>query len=179
MTKPTLLELRTERLDLRPLTLADASHMRALLTDPDWIRNIGDRNIHSDEAAAAYIEQKIRPSYEADGFGFLAVIERASGAWLGIAGVVKRAVLEHPDVGFAFLPAARGKGYAREAAAAVLRETHDRLGFARVVAIVNPDNAASRRVLEAIGMSFDRMGPYGDPPEELAFYMSERSAATA
>lgn len=173
MTRPTLLELRTARLDLRPLTLADAPHMRALLTDPDWIRNIGDRNIRSDVDAALYIEKKLRPTYETDGFGFLAVTERASGAWLGIAGVVKRAILEHPDVGFAFLPAARGKGYAREAAAAVLRQTHERLGFARVIAIVNPSNEASRRVLEHIGMRFDRLGPYGEPPEELAFYQSD------
>jgi RimJ/RimL family protein N-acetyltransferase len=57
------------------------------------------------------------------------------------------------DLGFAFLPAHRGQGFAREAAAATLAYAHATLGLTRIVAIVSPENAASIRVLETLGMA--------------------------
>lgn len=65
--------------------------------------------------------------------------------------------LEDVDIGFAFLPAFRGKGYAREAAAATLDHARDQLGLRRVAAIVAPGNAASTRLLERLGLRFERM----------------------
>jgi RimJ/RimL family protein N-acetyltransferase len=82
-----------------------------------------------------------------------------------MCGLIRRDTLPGPDVGFAFLPEARGKGFAVESAAAVLARARDVLGIRRVLAITDPDNAASIRVLERIGML--REGSVRMPGEEL------------
>jgi len=69
------------------------------------------------------------------------------------------------DVGFAFLPEAWGRGYARESAAAVLDHARDVLGLRRVLAITDPENAASIRVLERVGMR--REGTVRMPGESI------------
>jgi RimJ/RimL family protein N-acetyltransferase len=68
-----------------------------------------------------------------------------------MCGLVKRDGLDHVDIGFAFLPAWRGRGFAEEAARAVLGQARE-LGVGKVVAIVSPGNAPSIRLLEKIGM---------------------------
>ena len=101
----------TRRLRLRELTYDDAAFVMELVNDPDWLRFIGDRNVHSLEDARGYVD-RVRASYDTHGFGLWLVEPLAGGAPLGLAGLLKRATLEHPDLGFAFLPAGRGKGYA-------------------------------------------------------------------
>jgi len=89
------------------------------------------------------------------GFTFWAVERKADGALMGMCGLVKRDTLPAVDIGYAFLPAFWGQGYAREAAAACLGYARDTLGLRRVLAITGPDNAASAGVLEAIGMTHE------------------------
>jgi len=72
-----------------------------------------------------------------------------------MCGLVKRDTLEHPDLGFAFLPEAWGKGYAFEAASAVLKHTQDALSLSRILAITNPDNDASIKLLGRLGFQFE------------------------
>ena len=74
-----------------------------------------------------------------------------------MCGLLKRDVLDDVDIGFAYLPAFQSKGYGFEAARAVLYHARDRLCLPRVVAIVNPGNETSARLLEKLGMSFERM----------------------
>lgn len=64
--------------------------------------------------------------------------------------------LDAPDLGYAFRPAFWGRGYAREAARATVCLAHERYGLRRLVAVVTPTNEASIRVLEAVGMRFER-----------------------
>ena len=104
-----------------------------------------------------YLEDGPIASYRRHGFGLWHVATRDGNQPTGICGLVKRDGLEDVDVGFAFLPRFRGSGYAREAAAASLQFGRDAFGLARIVAITTPDNDASARVLEAIGMHFERM----------------------
>ena len=61
------------------------------------------------------------------------------------------------EIGFARCTPGRGHGYAREAAAAVLRLGIERFGLPRIVAITAPDNRDSIRILELLGFRFDRM----------------------
>ena len=74
-----------------------------------------------------------------------------------MCGLLKRPSLEDVDIGFAFLPQYWGQGYAYEAAKAVLAHGKKVLGLERVVAITASDNQASIKLLEKLGMTFERM----------------------
>jgi RimJ/RimL family protein N-acetyltransferase len=110
--------------------------------------------------------------YDIYGHGLYLVAQRSAGEAIGICGLLKRDSLEDVDIGFAFLPEARGQGYAVESAAAVLAYGHNVLGLTSVVAIVRPDNAASIRVLEKIGMRPERRVQLSHADHELMLYRS-------
>ena len=155
--------LETDRLRLRHLTGTDAPFVLELLNDPDFIRNIGDRGVRTLDEARQYILTGPAASYEQHGFGLDLVESRQSGLGVGICGLLRRDC--HPDVelGFAFLPAARGQNYAFEAGRAALDFGMRSLGLTRIVALTGPDNMASSRVLEKLGFRFERMVPWLDP----------------
>lgn len=146
---------RTERLTLRHIEPGDAPHIHALLTDADFLAQIGDRGVATLADAEVAIAERFLPGYARDGFGMFAVVDRASGEWLGMAGLVDRPGLAHIDLGYAFLPAARGRGVALEAARAVLDWAAAR-GIAPVVAIVSPGNVRSIAILQRLGLVADR-----------------------
>lgn len=145
--------IATARLRLDPFTVDDAPFIVALLTDPDWLRYIGDRGVRTEEEARGYLAAGPLASYAAHGFGLYRVARRDTGVPIGMCGLLRRETLPDVDLGFAFLPAYRGQGYAREAAAATLAYARGTLGLARILAIVSPENAASMRVLAAVGMA--------------------------
>ncbi|MDI4634851.1 GNAT family N-acetyltransferase [Pelomonas sp. V22] len=147
--------LSTERLRLRWFDAdkpGDAEFILELLNEPSWLQNIGDRNVHSLDAARAFITDRLVGGYWFQGFGFWAVERLADGALLGMCGLIKRDSLPHVDVGYGFVPRAWGAGYAREAAAACLRYGHEVLGLNTILGITSPSNTASARVLEGIGL---------------------------
>ena len=76
---------------------------------------------------------------------------------MGLTGLIKRDTLPEIDLGFAFLPAFRGQGYAREAAAAVLAEAREAFGLRRILAITSLDNRRSMKLLESLGFRFERV----------------------
>lgn len=149
--------LETERLLLRRLTLDDAPFIIELLNDPSFIRFIGDKGVRTIEEAQNYILNGPVASYQQFGYGLYATELRESRVPIGICGILKRETLPHPDIGFAFLPAYRKQGYAFEAAAAVIEHARLVLGLDRVLAITTPDNEVSGRLLEKIGLRFERL----------------------
>ena len=149
--------IETERLNLREVSEADAPFVLELLNDPDFLRNIGDRGVRTLPAARRYITERFVEGYRRDGFGFWLVEPKESGAPAGICGLVKREVLPDVDVGYAFLPPFRSKGYAYESASAVLAYARGALGLRRILAVTYPDNAGSIRVLEKLGLKFEQM----------------------
>ena len=148
--------LWTARLAIRCFAPDDAPFIVELLNDPDWLRHIGDRGVRPLAAARRYLHDGPLAMQAQEGFALWAVQRRDDSRLLGMCGLLRRAGLDDVDVGYAFLPAARGQGYAREAAAAVLAHGFQALGLRRIVAITSPDNDASARVLEAIGMRYER-----------------------
>lgn len=148
--------IRTHRLHLRPIVEADAPFIRTLLNEPSFLQYIGDRGVRTEEDARGYIEKGPAASYLRHGFGLLLVEEQVSGTAVGMCGILRREGLDDPDLGFAFLPAYWSRGFASEAAAAVLAHAGTALGLPRVVAIVQPDNPGSLRVLEKLGFTFER-----------------------
>ena len=143
--------LDTERLALRRLEPHDAPFILALLNDPGWIRYIGDRGVRTVEAAREYLEARMLAQYEKYGFGLWLVESRPGGEPMGICGLVKRDNLPDPDLGFAFMPGYRGKGYAYESALAVRDHATRALGIPRLLAITSPANHASARLLRKLG----------------------------
>jgi RimJ/RimL family protein N-acetyltransferase len=167
---PGRFEHETARLRLRELGDADAAFILELVNDPGWLRFIGDRNVHSLEDARGYIARGPAASYAKNGFGLWAVESRGSGEALGMCGLIRRDSLPHPDLGFAFLARHRGHGYAREASSAVVALARERFGIARLLAITDPDNTASRAVLEAVGFVFERTFTWSELGKEQALF---------
>ncbi len=146
--------LETARLTMREAEVEDAPFILELLNAPGFIQGIGDRGVRDLDQARDYIETRIIGSYRDHGFGMWVVTPKDAHEPIGLAGLVKRDVLPHVDLGYAFLERCWGRGYAQEAAMAVLGHARGPLGLETVAAIVNPDNLASRRVLEKTGFSF-------------------------
>jgi len=151
--------LRTQRLQLRELTFEDAAFILELLNEAAFLRYIGDKGVRTLADARDYLQKGPIDSYQRNGFGLYAVCTQADGgaAPVGICGLVKREGLQDPDIGFAFLARHWARGYAVESAAAVLDLGTRTLKLPRIVAITSPDNWGSIRVLERIGMKFDRL----------------------
>ncbi|HEY3655724.1 MAG TPA: GNAT family N-acetyltransferase [Steroidobacteraceae bacterium] len=148
--------IESERLVLRELELNDAPFILQLLNEASFLRFIGDKGVRTLADARDYIEKGPRDSYRRLGFGLYLTSLRDSGVAAGICGLVKRETLADADIGYAFLPQHRSKGYATEAAAAVLAHAKLSLRLDRVVAITSHDNHASVAVLEKIGLVFER-----------------------
>ena len=148
---------QTERLILRPMTVGDADFNLELLNDPSFIRNVGDRKVRTLEGAKAYITNGPVASYANNGFGLYLVELRQSGESMGMCGLIQRNTLKDVDIGYAFLPKFWSKGYAFEAALAMKHYAQDELGLNRLVAVVDPENLSSIRLLEKLGMKYDRM----------------------
>jgi RimJ/RimL family protein N-acetyltransferase len=139
-------ELSTPRLRLTPVTPTDADFVLEILNDPGWLANIGDRGVRTADQARAYIADRF------EGKAWWVVREADSGEPLGLAGIVpSRPGLETPDLGYAFLARHSGRGYATEAARAVLDHARGPLAIARLAAITTLSNAPSQRVLEKLG----------------------------
>jgi RimJ/RimL family protein N-acetyltransferase len=149
--------IETERLRLRHLTPHDAAFVLELLNEPAYIRNIGDRGLRTLEEAGRYIVDRFVASYGQHGFGLYAAEPRGGGPALGISGLVKRASLPDVDIGYAFLERHWGRGYAVEAAQAVLRYARDNLGLKRLAGVTAPGNEASMAVLRRIGLRFEKI----------------------
>ncbi|MFY9464998.1 MAG: GNAT family N-acetyltransferase [Sediminibacterium sp.] len=146
--------LTTERLLIRELSIVDAAFIFRLMNAPNWIRFIGDRNVKTVAEASNYISSKMIKSYRINGFGLYLVTLKITPEPMGICGLVKRDGLNHPDLGFAFLPQYEGKGYASEAAAAVLNYAGNTLHLKQVEGITTKNNSASVSVLEKAGMKY-------------------------
>lgn len=162
--------ISTERLTIRPFTLDDAAFIVTLVNDPDWLRFIGDKAVHSEDDARRYLTAGPLAMYELHGFGLCAVERNIDGSTIGMCGLIRRDGLEDVDIGYALLPEARGQGFAREAAQAVLDHGLSTIGIRRIVAITDPDNASSSLVLERIGMRFERHLHLADNAKRVALY---------
>lgn len=151
--------IQTERLQLHELSdqsQEDIVFVHRLLNEQSFIENIGDRGVHNLEDARGYIVKGPMASYRTNGFGLYRV-QTGAGQTVGMCGLVNRPTLDDVDLGYALLPEFCGHGYAVEAGAAVLADARERLGLKRIVAIVDPRNGGSIRVLEKLDFRFEKM----------------------
>jgi len=156
--------LETERLRLRRFatadeggapTDADSAFVLKLLNQPGYLRFIGDKGVRDLVGARAYLETGPIASYARHGFGLYLIERKEEGDPIGLCGLIRRENLPDVDLGYALHSAFEGKGYAVEAARAVLRYGLEDLGIRRIVAITTLDNAASMGLLAKLGFRLE------------------------
>jgi RimJ/RimL family protein N-acetyltransferase len=152
-------ELRTERLVLRPLAIADTEALAEINADPEVMRYIGDGGPLSPEATEARTA-KAAAHWDEHGWGVFAAVEFQTGALVGWAALAIPAflpeILPATELGWRIKRDRWGRGYAPEAARAVIGFAFGELGLDRVVSCIHSANAASIRVAEKLGMSLER-----------------------
>lgn len=153
----------TPRLRLRTVTPDDAAFYLELVNDPSWIANIGQRNLHTVEAARAALEAGPMAQFREHGYSLYIIERRSDGAPVGMAGLVRRDSLPGPDIGYAVRPAYWGQGYAWEATAAIVRHAQHVLGLRTLYGITSQQNQASINLLNKLGLRYERFSRL--PPE--------------
>ncbi len=146
--------LETERLIVREFTEDDAPAFYVLGSDPAIIRYTGDPGggLASVEQAAEVLRTRPMADYRKHGFGRWACVLKESGAVIGFSGLKHLDELGEVDIGYRLIPAYWGAGLATEAGLTVLAYGFVRLGLTRIIGLVDPENAASIRVLEKLGL---------------------------
>jgi RimJ/RimL family protein N-acetyltransferase len=149
---------------LRPFREDDAEFVLAIFNDESFIQFIGDRNVRTLDQARDYITSRLLQTHHPPGLGpFVAELQETSQA-IGFCTLFRRAWLEDVDLGFAFLPEFRSRGFAIEASRAMLDYAHDTMGCTRISAIASSKNVASARLLARLG--FVPSGSVRPPGEE-------------
>jgi RimJ/RimL family protein N-acetyltransferase len=135
--------------------VADLDACATLWADPEVVRFIGNRPSTREDAWARLL--RYRGHWELLGYGFWAITERASGAFVGETGLADFQRGLEPDLGveagWALLPAAQGQGYASEAVRAALAWGAEHVGAREVSAIIDSGNAPSLRVAARCGFA--------------------------
>ncbi len=168
-----MIELTTARLRLREMNDADAAFLLEVLNEPAFLRYIGDRRVRTVEAATGYLRERITSSYRESGFGMWLVESVEGGELIGICGLIKRESLDDVDLGFSFLARFWSRGYAREAAMAVIAYAWNVVELSRLVAITSPENAASMRLLAKLGFTLEkRICLEPGAPESMLFALA-------
>jgi RimJ/RimL family protein N-acetyltransferase len=142
----------TERLLLNELESTDTAFIVELLNTPGWIQFIGNRNINTLEDADAYI-QKVKGN---PGILYWVVRLKETMTAVGIISFIKRNYLDFHDIGFAYLPQYNGKGYAYEAAAAVLADKLHGGKHPVILATTRAENTSSIQLLLKLGFVYNR-----------------------
>ena len=155
----TIPTIETERLRLRPFTLEDAPTMHQILNGPDVLKYFpGPQTVT--EAQVERMINRILAHWQEHGYGLWAVEERTTGALLGRCGLQLITETNEVEIDFILDPASWGQGFATEAGQASLKFGFEQLNLPEVVGIVHPDNLASQRVLQKLGMLFAEATEY-------------------
>lgn len=162
--------LQTNRLVLSRLSYDDSEFIFELVNEDSFKRFVGDKKVNSLGDAHDYLAKGPIGSYEQHGFGMFLVRDRENDEPLGICGLVKREQFEDPDVGFAFLRRHWARGYALEASKAVVEYGQSQLGLRRLIAIVDPANAASVRLIEKLDFIYERMVRMDGDEHDICLY---------
>lgn len=161
----------TDRLIIAKVTLQDAPFFLKLMNTPHWLKYIGDRKLKTVQDTEKYLQKGILKSYDDYGFGFYKLLlKQENNKTIGIVGIVKREELEYEDIGFGFLPQYEGKGYGFESSLEIMKLAQHTLNLKKITAITSPINKNSIKLLEKLGLEFEKkVIPFEDEKELLLF----------
>lgn len=160
----------TERLYLRPTSLEDADINLKLLNTEEFKKYVGDRNVNTLEESREYLKNRNLPQIEKLGYGNFTLIKKDTGEKIGGCGLFHREGLDVVDIGFSFLPEYFGKGYGYEAASRILRAGFEKYGLKKISAITVKENIASQKLIEKLGLKFQKIVRIPNDPEDLLYY---------
>lgn len=155
---PTIIE--TERLILRRFIDTDFEDVYAFNSNPEVIRYTGDELVSSKERAKEIIKKIWKTDYALYGYGRWATVYKPDNKVIGFTGLKYLPDIKATDIGYRYLPEYWGKGIATEAAQVTLSYGFEVLNLDKIVAIAMKENIASQKVLEKIGMRFDKIDEY-------------------
>jgi RimJ/RimL family protein N-acetyltransferase len=161
---PAAPTLETPRLTLRGWRAEDLAPYAAMMADPETARFITRKGLPYSQSQTWGEMALLVGHWQLLGHGMFVVEERAGGAFLGRVGPLRPPGYPGFEIAWGLAPAARGKGYAVEAARAAIDWSFETFGLDRIISIIHPDNAASRRVAERLGerRTAERFAPFGD-----------------
>lgn len=155
------------------MSLDDADLILELYNMPNFIKFIGDRNIKSLADAENYIKAKFLPQFEKLGFGNYLIELKEGNIKIGGVGIFEREGLDIVDIGFSVLERFEGKGYMFEAAQKIKSIGMDDFGLNKISAITSKDNFSSQKLIERLGLKFQKYVTLPNEDEELMYYETE------
>lgn len=155
MSEADLLILETARLVLRRQTQDDVDFLTELWSNPEVTRHMGGPR-EKDWLRTVFAETAADPF--AEPYDLWVLVEKESGQPVGHCGLLDKDIEGHAEIELSYVLAleAQGKGYAAETAAGLKKYAFEELGLRRLVALIEPENAASERVALKAGLHFDR-----------------------
>lgn len=166
--------IETERLVLREIALEDTSDMFRLHSNVEVQKFTGESILDSEATMAKKIRKRIA-DYPKYGYGRWATFLKHNMEFIGWSGLAYLPEFDAIDLGYRFLPEYWGKGLATEASLAILDYGFNTLNIETIIAIAMPENRASTRVMEKVGMRFDKLAPYDPGMEDVAWYSMSKS----
>lgn len=160
----------TDRLILKPTTLADAEFIRSLYNSPKWIKFIGDRQLNTVKDAENYIQTKLMPQMKRLGYGTYTIIRKSDGEKVGSCGLYDREGVNGIDIGFALLPDFEKKGYAFESVNYLKEIGFSNLKLKQISGITSKKNKASQDLLIKIGLKFEKTIILPNETEEILLF---------
>lgn len=162
--------LETPRLLLREFSLDDLDDYYRLGATPALVRYVGGHLLASREEARQLMLDATLRDYAVHGYGRLACIEKETGTLIGFCGLKNDAKLGEIDIGYRFFESSWGKGFATESSRVVMSHGRDVLGLRRIVGVVDPANTASARVLQKLGLVYEKQVRYADGTQLYDLY---------
>lgn len=163
------MKLESERLIIRDIDVNDAPFYFELFNDPDWIRFISNKNLKSVDETEAYLKKMKAENSKLGGLGFFTVILKETNKAIGVSTALQREKLEFVDIGYGFLPKARGKGYATEATKLIIKYVHKKFKQTKVLAFTMPENENSQKLLKRLDFKFVGYQVIFDDDEDAVF----------
>jgi ribosomal-protein-alanine N-acetyltransferase len=148
----------TPRLTMRRVVAADYEPFCELYADPERMRYIGTGGPRTRSETRGALDAMLR-HWTLFGFGRWIMLDKADGSWVGRVGVSYLPGAEDVELGYIIRKGYEGRGLTTEACRVVLDYAFGELDRPRVIAIAYPENLGSRRVMEKLGMRFERYGP--------------------
>lgn len=161
---------QTSRLFLKPTSEEDAEFILKLMNTPKWLKNIGDRNVKSEEDARIYIKNKMLQQLLKLGYSNYTMILKSDKTKIGTCGLYNREGLNGIDIGFSLLPNFEKQGYAFEAASKIKDLAFNTFNIKTIKAITTKDNLASQKLLEKLGLENIGTTTIPNDDEELLLY---------
>lgn len=144
----------TERLWLRPTLEEDTQLIMDVFNTPGALEYIGDRNIRTREDAMTFIAERTLRQLRKKTFANYTLIEKRSGAKVGVCGLYDRPGIPYVDLGYALLPEYERRGFAAEASRRLMEAARDEFGLTELAAFTHPENTRSQKTLDNLGFEY-------------------------